>query len=198
VRRCALQLLAESSDRRTMPHHSRCPPRSAAHSTALRTKRRIRIRHNLLAAAGEGAILAGQAEPHRECSMAVSGDSVAWCREQAFRPSGGDFQGIGVYRSDGCFWRAQRHAPPRSGHRLDEPARLSLGNGCIPAVPASVSPGEIIVLRLGANRRSAPRPRCSSAAVWVCRAGEENCEHRGSGPSQNPICAIELLIPLLT
>ena len=32
----------------------------------------------LLVAAGEGAILTGQAEPHRECSMAVSGDSVAW------------------------------------------------------------------------------------------------------------------------
>ena len=32
----------------------------------------------LLAAAREGAILGGQAEPHRECSMAVSGDSVAW------------------------------------------------------------------------------------------------------------------------
>ncbi len=32
----------------------------------------------MLAAAGEGAILAGQAEPHRECSMAVSGDSAAW------------------------------------------------------------------------------------------------------------------------
>jgi len=31
----------------------------------------------VLAAAGEGAILAGQAEPQRECSMAVSGDSVA-------------------------------------------------------------------------------------------------------------------------
>ena len=57
----------------------------------------------MLAAAGEGAILAGQAEPHRECSMAVSGDNLAWCGEQAFRPSGGDFQGIGVYRSDGCF-----------------------------------------------------------------------------------------------
>jgi hypothetical protein len=33
---------------------------------------------SVLVAAGEGAILAGQAEPHRECSMAVSGDSVAW------------------------------------------------------------------------------------------------------------------------
>ena len=36
------------------------------------------IQESLLVAAGEGAILAGQAEPHRECSMAVSGDSVAW------------------------------------------------------------------------------------------------------------------------
>ena len=60
-------------------------------------------RYVLLAAAGEGATLAGRREPHRECSMAVSGDTLAWCREQAFRPSGGDFQGIGVYRSDGCF-----------------------------------------------------------------------------------------------
>jgi hypothetical protein len=32
----------------------------------------------VLAAAGEGATLAGQAEPHRECSLAVSGDRVAW------------------------------------------------------------------------------------------------------------------------
>jgi phytoene dehydrogenase-like protein len=33
---------------------------------------------DVLVAAGEGAILAGQAEPHRKCSMAVSGDSVVW------------------------------------------------------------------------------------------------------------------------
>ena len=31
----------------------------------------------VLEAAGEGAILAGQAEPHCECSMAVSGDGMA-------------------------------------------------------------------------------------------------------------------------
>ena len=37
-----------------------------------------RIQQEMLAAAGEGAILAGQAEPHRECSMAVNGDRVAW------------------------------------------------------------------------------------------------------------------------
>ena len=68
--------------------------------------------------------MAGQAEPHRECSMAVSGDRVAWCREQGFRPSGGDFQGIGVYRSDGCFGERRGTAPPRSGHRLDEPRQV--------------------------------------------------------------------------
>jgi hypothetical protein len=35
--------------------------------------------------------------------------------------------------------------PPRSVHRLDEPNRLSLKHGCVPAEPASVSPGKIIV-----------------------------------------------------
>jgi hypothetical protein len=68
---------------------------------------RCRMWVPLLAAAGEGATLAGQREPHRECSMAVSGDTRAWCREHAFRPSGGDFQGIGVYRSDGCLESAE-------------------------------------------------------------------------------------------
>ena len=73
----------------------------------------------MLAAAGEGAILADQREPHRECSMAVSGDSLAWCGEQAFRPSGGDFQGIGVYRSDGCFGE-------RGGKRRRAPVIVSM------------------------------------------------------------------------
>src|SRR5207253_7294508 len=83
---------------------------------------RPRVVRGLLAAAGEGAILAGQAEPHRECSMAVSGDSVAWCREQALRPSGGDFQGIGVYRSDGCLGECR-------GTRLRAPVIVSMSPG---------------------------------------------------------------------
>ena len=71
----------------------------------------------LLAAAGEGAILAGQAEPHRECSMAVRVETV-WRGEEAFRPSGGDFQGIGVYRSDGVLESAEaRAAALRSSSR---------------------------------------------------------------------------------
>jgi hypothetical protein len=61
--------------------------------------------HFVLAAA-EGATLAGQWEPYRECSVAVSGALSHFCRKGAFRPSGGDFQGIGVYRSDGGFCRA--------------------------------------------------------------------------------------------
>src|ERR1700690_738589 len=39
---------------------------------------------------------------------------------------GGDFQGIGVYRSDVFLGRA-RKANFRARHRLDEPAKLSLG-----------------------------------------------------------------------
>jgi hypothetical protein len=35
--------------------------------------------------------------------------------------------------------------PPRSDHRLDGPTRLSLGMGCFPAEPASVSPGTVII-----------------------------------------------------
>ena len=75
------------------------------------------IARPLLAAEEEGAILAGQAEPHRESSMAVSGDSVG--DKEAFRPSGGDFQGIGVYRSDGCFGE-------RRGTRLRAPVIVSM------------------------------------------------------------------------
>jgi hypothetical protein len=41
---------------------------------------------------------------------------------------GGDFQGIGVYRSDVLLGRA-RKTNFRARHRLDEPAKLSLGMG---------------------------------------------------------------------
>jgi hypothetical protein len=44
-----------------------------------------------------------------------------------FRPSGGDFQGIWVYRSD-VFWGGARKVISRAlQHRLDEPTGLSLG-----------------------------------------------------------------------
>jgi hypothetical protein len=73
----------------------------------------------VLAAAGEGATLADQWKPHRQCSVAVSGGRVDWCPEQALRRSGLDFQGIGVYRSDvGAFGqRGARCAGPRHDER---------------------------------------------------------------------------------
>ena len=48
-------------------------------------------------------------------------------RKRVFRPSGGDFQGIGVYRSDEVLGGAQSRARTPRLHRLDEPTRLSLG-----------------------------------------------------------------------
>jgi len=44
-----------------------------------------------------------------------------------FRPSGGDFQGIRVYRSDVFLGRARRVLFRARQHRLDEPTGLSLG-----------------------------------------------------------------------
>jgi hypothetical protein len=40
---------------------------------------------------------------------------------------GGDFQGIGVYRSDLCLGRARKASFRAQPHRLDEPTKLSLG-----------------------------------------------------------------------
>ena len=40
---------------------------------------------------------------------------------------GGDFQGIGVYRSDVFLGRARKVNSRARYHRLDEPTRLSLG-----------------------------------------------------------------------
>jgi len=44
-----------------------------------------------------------------------------------FRPSGGDFQGIGVFQSDVFVGRARRVLFRARQHRLDEPTGLSLG-----------------------------------------------------------------------
>jgi hypothetical protein len=44
-----------------------------------------------------------------------------------FRPSGGDFQGMGVYRSDVFLGRARKAISRARPHRLDEPTGLSLG-----------------------------------------------------------------------
>jgi hypothetical protein len=52
-----------------------------------------------------------------------------------FRPLGGDFQGMRVYRSDGIWGGAEKGNFRSSEHRLDEPTRLSLGMVASPRSP---------------------------------------------------------------
>src|SRR6516225_3607268 len=61
---------------------------------------------------------------------------------------GGDFQGIAGLSSDdsllvgGNSARAKFQQSPRAvKHRLDEPGQIIPQHGCVPALPASVSPG---------------------------------------------------------
>src|SRR5215472_4290840 len=62
---------------------------------------------------------------------------------------GGDFQGIAGLSSDDSLLVAGAKARERSFKKTPalsnigsmSPARLSLSNGCVPALPASVSPG---------------------------------------------------------
>src|SRR5258708_1067033 len=58
--------------------------------------------------------------------------------------SGGDFQGMGVFRSDEV-WGARARNSRALYHRLDEPHQVIPRHGCIPTEPASVSLGGIIV-----------------------------------------------------
>ena len=55
-------------------------------------------------------------------------------------PFGGDFQGMGSF--DPMEVGRRKNAPV---HRLDEPTGIALGMVAPPAVPASVSPGKIIL-----------------------------------------------------
>ena len=57
-------------------------------------------------------------------------------------PFGGDFQGIRVYRSDVVFLKSAEAKPPRSVHRLDEPAKLSLGMIASPQSPLPFRPAK--------------------------------------------------------
>ena len=61
---------------------------------------------------------------------------------------GGDFQGIAGLSSDDSLLvgvnsaRAKFYEGPRAvKHRLDEPGQIIPQHGCVPALPASVSPG---------------------------------------------------------
>jgi hypothetical protein len=71
-----------------------------------------------------GSLVPVQREMERERSRLVSIPPLR----------GGDFQGIGVYRSDVFSGRA-RKASFRAQHRLDEPTKLSLGMVASPQSP---------------------------------------------------------------
>src|SRR5215468_12635171 len=73
---------------------------------------------------------------------------------------GGDFQGIAGLSSDDSLLvgvnsaRAKFYEGPRAvKHRLDEPGQIIPQHGCVPALPASVSPGR----RILAERISDPQ-----------------------------------------
>lgn len=80
----------------------------------------------------------------------------------------GIFKAWGSTDPMGVLESAEARAP-RSGHRLDEPARLSRRT-CIPAVPASVLPGEIIVTSARGQQTLRPS-RCGRLGLPRC---EEN------------------------
>jgi len=62
--------------------------------------------------------------------------------EEGFRPPGGDFQGMRIYRSDRCLdaWAAKKFTPPITDHRPRWVRQAIPRHGCVPAEPASVSP----------------------------------------------------------
>ena len=56
--------------------------------------------------------------------------------EEGFRPAGGDFQSIGIYRSDVVVcWAAKNFTPPMMIIVRDESAKLSLGMVASPQSP---------------------------------------------------------------
>ena len=99
---------------------------------------------------------------------------------------GGDFQGIAGLSSDGFLLmgvnspRVKFQKGPRAvKHRLDEPGQIIPQHGCVPALPASVSPGSGNFSRkprsLGApkNQASVITGAGSQATVLRFRSGEK-------------------------
>src|SRR5215472_7649272 len=101
---------------------------------------------------------------------------------------GGDFQGIAGLSSDDSLLvgvnsaRAKFYEGPRAvKHRLDESGQIIPQHGCVPALPASVSPGSGNFSRkprsLGATQNQASviahRGAGSQATVLRFRSGEK-------------------------
>ena len=72
---------------------------------------------------------------------------ISECLETIPPLRGGDFQGIAGLSSDDSLRvgvnsaRAKFESPRAVKHRLDEPGQIIPQHGCVPALPASVSPG---------------------------------------------------------
>jgi len=79
---------------------------------------------------------------------------------------GGDFRGIRGLPIRCMLGRARKANFRAPKHRLDEPHQAIPRHGCIPAEPASVSPGKVIVAPLGyaafCRRRCLSWRACSS------------------------------------
>src|SRR5215472_4966716 len=101
---------------------------------------------------------------------------------------GGDFQGIAGLSSDDSLLmgvnsaRAKFYEDPRAvQHRPDEPDQIIPQHGCVPALPASVSPGsgnfsrKLRSLRAAQNQASliAHKGAGSQATVLLFRSGEK-------------------------
>ncbi len=78
---------------------------------------------------------------------------------------------------------ARNAGPAPPAHRLDEPTRLSLG--CFPAVPASVSPGSVIV----ALAHHSKFLRCS-LILAACHYGVVDVERYGTASSASYLIAL--------
>jgi hypothetical protein len=96
--------------------------------------------------------------------------------------SGGDFQGIRVYRSDGLF-EERESGPPRSRHRFDEPARLSLGMvaSLQSQLPFHMARSLQLVRSLSRGNSFRRRHPCSSLIVRAARISSSRSASRSAG-----------------
>jgi hypothetical protein len=102
---------------------------------------------------------------------------------------GGDFQGIAGLSSDDSLLvgvnsaRAKFYECPRAAkHRLDEPGQIIPQHGCVPALPASVSPGS------GNSSRTSTkvvRAAQNQASVIAHRGLEVKLQFYASGRGRN-------------
>ena len=118
------------------------------------------------------ALSASGTDPSRRYSIKMQ---RRWKQKMIPPLRGGDFQGIAGLSSDDSLLvgvstarkRSFNNRPRAVKHRLDEPGQIIPQHGCVPALPASVSPG---------------RANFSGKATKVVRAAQNQASaiaHRG-------------------